>query len=114
MNVFVFDSGNLTEDLMQTRLDNMLTCREHLENFVQSQIVNPGQFPDYSARLGEISAPTLVIWGRSDRVLPLDISLRLIAGIPDSELHVFNKCAHWAQWEHADKFNRMVLDFVSH
>jgi 2-hydroxy-6-oxonona-2,4-dienedioate hydrolase len=114
MNVFVFDTGNLTEGLLQTRLDNMLTCREHLENFVQSQLVNPRQFPDYSARLGEISAPTLVIWGRNDRVLPLDIGLRLIAGISDCELHVFNRCGHWAQWEHADKFNRMVLDFISH
>ena len=28
--------------------------------------------------------------------------------------HVFNRCGHWARWEHADAFNRMVLDFLQH
>lgn len=114
MNVFVFDTGDLTEELFQTRLDNMLTRREHLDNFVESLAINPKQFPDFSPRLGEIKAQTLVIWGRNDRFVPMDTGLRLIAGIPNSELHVFNSCGHWAQWEHADKFNRMVLDFLSH
>ena len=114
MSVFVFDTGDLTEELFQTRLDNMLTRREHLDNFVESLAINPKQFPDFSPRLGEIKAQTLVIWGRNDRFVPMDTGLRLIAGIPNSELHVFNSCGHWAQWEHADKFNRMVLDFLSH
>ena len=38
--------------------------------------------------------------------------LRLLAGIPNSELHVYNQCGHWAQWEHAEKFNQLVLDFL--
>jgi 2-hydroxy-6-oxonona-2,4-dienedioate hydrolase len=114
MNVFVFDTSDLTEELFQARLDNMLTRRDHLANFVESLAINPKQFPDFSARLGEIKAQTLVIWGRNDRFVPMDTGLRLIAGIPNSELHVFNSCGHWAQWEHADKFNRMVLDFLTH
>lgn len=114
MSVFVFDTSDLTEELFQTRLDNMLTRRDHLDNFVESLAINPKQFPDFSPRLGEIKAQTLVIWGRNDRFVTMDTGLRLIAGIPNSELHVFNSCGHWAQWEHADKFNRMVLDFLSH
>lgn len=114
MNVFVFDASSLTDALFQARLDNMLARRDHLENFVKSLAANPKQFPDQGARLGEISAPTLVIWGRDDRFVPMDVGLRLIWGMPNAELHVFNRCGHWAQWEHADKFNRMVLDFLSH
>ncbi|OYX74843.1 MAG: 2-hydroxy-6-oxo-6-phenylhexa-2,4-dienoate hydrolase [Rhizobiales bacterium 32-66-11] len=114
MNVFVFDTSDLTEDLFQTRLENMLARRDHLENFVKSSAANPRQFPDVGHRLGEISAPTLVIWGRNDRFVPLDVGLRLVSGIPNSELHVFNNCGHWAQWEHSAKFNRMVLDFLKH
>ena len=26
---------------------------------------------------------------------------------------VFPRCGHWAQWEHADAFNRLTLDFLS-
>lgn len=114
MSVFVFDSSNLTEDLFKTRLENMLSTREHLKNFVKSIDANPKQFPDFGSRLGEISAETLVIWGRDDRFVPMDIGLRLIRGIPNAQLHIFNKCGHWAQYEHADRFNRMVLDFLKH
>jgi 2-hydroxy-6-oxonona-2,4-dienedioate hydrolase len=114
MNVFVYDSSDLTEALFQARLDNMLNRRDHLENFVKSLEANPKQFPDFGARLGEISAQTLIVWGSNDRFVPMDTSLRLLAGLPNAELHVFNRCGHWAQWEHADKFNRMVLDFLGH
>lgn len=114
MNVFVYDASSLTEELFQTRLDNMLARRDHLENFVASLAANPKQFPDFSARLHEITAHTLVIWGREDRFVPMDAGLRLLAGLPNAQLHVFNRCGHWAQWEHAETFNRMVLDFLTH
>lgn len=113
MQVFVFDSSNLTEELFQARLDNMLSRQDHLENFVKSLQLNPKQFPDFGARLTQISAETLVIWGRDDRFVPMDVGLRLIANIPNAELHIFNKCGHWAQWEHADSFNQMVTNFIA-
>jgi 2-hydroxy-6-oxonona-2,4-dienedioate hydrolase len=112
LNVFVYDASALTEELVQGRLQNMLARREHLENFVKSSEVNPRQFPDVGHRLGEIAVPSLVIWGRDDRFVPVDVGLRLVAGLQDAELHVFGKCGHWAQWEHADKFNPMVAEFL--
>ncbi|WP_208948503.1 alpha/beta fold hydrolase [Segnochrobactrum spirostomi] len=113
MNIFVFDPGRLTEELFQARLENLLKRRDHLESFVQSLDLNPKQFPDFGPRLGEINAPTLVVWGRNDRFVPLDAGLRLIAGIPNSELHVFNACGHWVQWEHHEAFNALVLGFLT-
>ena len=112
MNVFVFDASSITDDLYQQRLVNILSRRDHLDNFVKSVQANPKQFTDYGPRLGEIKAPTLVIWGRDDRFVPLDIGLRVIWGIQNAEMHIFNQCGHWAQWEHAEKFNRMVYDFL--
>ncbi len=113
-DVFVFDASVLTEDLLQARLANMLNRRDHLENFLKSLEANPRQFPDFGPRLPTVAAQTLIVWGRQDRVVPFDTGLRLVAGIPNSELHIFNQCGHWAQWEHADKFNRMVVDFLKH
>ncbi|WP_296061754.1 alpha/beta fold hydrolase [uncultured Amphritea sp.] len=112
MSVFVYDSSHLTEEMFQLRLNNMLSRKDHLENFVKSLEANPKQFPDFGPRLAEIKAETLVVWGRDDRFVPMDIGLKLIRGIPNAQLHVFNNCGHWAQWEHADTFNRMVLDFL--
>lgn len=112
MNVFVFDPSQLTDGLLESRLKNMQERSEHLQNFVRSTEANPRQFPDVGHRLGEISSPTLVVWGRDDRFVPLDAGLRLVAGLQDAELHVFSRCGHWAQWEHAEKFNRMVVEFL--
>ena len=114
MNVFVYDASSLTEELYQQRLTNILARRDHLENFVKSLAANPRQFTDFGPRLADITAPTLIIWGRDDRFVPLDVGLRLLWGMPNAQLHVFNRCGHWAQWEHAEQFNRMVLDFLQH
>ncbi|MEM5436756.1 alpha/beta fold hydrolase [Paraburkholderia diazotrophica] len=114
LDVFVYDPSSLTEDLMNTRLANILARRDHLDNWVRSLAANPKQFTDYGPRLGEIAAPTLIIWGRDDRFVPFDVGLRLVWGLQNAEFHVFNRCGHWVQWEHAEKFNRMVLDFLQH
>lgn len=111
LNVFVYDPSNLTQELVKSRLDNMLARKDHLENFVRSSEANPRQFPDVGHRLSEIAAPTLLVWGRDDRFVPLEVGLRLLAGLQDAQLHIFSKCGHWAQWEHADEFNRMVVEF---
>lgn len=113
-DVFVFDPSVLTENMLQQRLANILGRKDHLENFLASLAANPRQFPDFGPRLPGIAAPTLIVWGRQDRVVPFDTGLRLVAGISNSQLHIFNQCGHWAQWEHADAFNRLVVDFLKH
>lgn len=112
MEIFVYDTSHLTEDLFQSRLDNILARKDHLENFVASTNANPKQFPDVGHRLEEIENETLIVWGRDDRFVPMDTGIRLVNGLQRSELHIFNRCGHWVQWEYADKFNRMVLDFL--
>jgi len=113
MNVFVYDASSLTEELYQQRLSNILSRRDHLENFVKSLQTHPKQFTDYGHRLNEIQSLTLVIWGRDDRFVPLDVGLRLIWGISNAEMHIFNQCGHWAQWEHASRFNSLVREFLA-
>ncbi len=51
------------------------------------------------------------IWGREDRVMPIDMAFPLLKQIPRARLFVLPQCGHWAQWEHADEFNRVTGDF---
>ena len=60
-----------------------------------------------------IAHRTLLTWGRDDRVLPLDGSFFMMRTMPDARLHVFPRCGHWAQVEHAVEFNRLVTDFLT-
>jgi 2-hydroxy-6-oxonona-2,4-dienedioate hydrolase len=36
----------------------------------------------------------------------------LLESFADAELHVFNDCAHWVQWDQAARFNQLVVDFL--
>ena len=50
--------------------------------------------------------PTLLTWGREDRVNPLDGAFAALKLIPKAELHVFPNCGHWAQIEAAERVPR--------
>jgi 4,5:9,10-diseco-3-hydroxy-5,9,17-trioxoandrosta-1(10),2-diene-4-oate hydrolase len=54
----------------------------------------------------------LLIWGREDRVNPLDGALVALKCIRKAQLHVFSGCGHWAQLEKFDEFNRLTLGFL--
>ena len=56
---------------------------------------------------------TLVVHGREDRIIPLDNAVALLGLVPDAQLHVFGRCGHWTQIEHAEEFSRLVLDFLT-
>jgi 4,5:9,10-diseco-3-hydroxy-5,9,17-trioxoandrosta-1(10),2-diene-4-oate hydrolase len=65
------------------------------------------------ARLKRIEAPTLLTWGRDDRMLPLESALLGFRQLPNAELHVFSRCGHWAQIERKTDFERLVIDFLT-
>jgi len=54
----------------------------------------------------------LLVWGREDRVNPLDGALVALKLIKRARLHVFGGCGHWAQLERFDEFNRLAIDFL--
>ena len=55
----------------------------------------------------------LLIWGREDRVNPLDGALIALKQLRKAQLHVFGNCGHWAQLEKFDEFNELTLRFLA-
>jgi 4,5:9,10-diseco-3-hydroxy-5,9,17-trioxoandrosta-1(10),2-diene-4-oate hydrolase len=108
---FVYDPSQLTEELLQKRLTASLDPRI---------VANPPMrlTPDTKLEelwrdpgLARLPHEILMIWGREDRVLPLDSAFVLLRQIPRARLLVMPQCGHWAQWEHADEFNATVAQF---
>jgi pimeloyl-ACP methyl ester carboxylesterase len=56
--------------------------------------------------------PTLVVWGKQDRVFPVTHAHIAAQGIPDARLHIFERCGHWAQLEYFNEFNDLVAEFM--
>ncbi|MGO9925065.1 MAG: alpha/beta fold hydrolase [Mycobacterium sp.] len=65
------------------------------------------------AMMHKLTTPTLLTWGRDDRVSPLDMALIPMRTIPNAELHVFPNCGHWAMIEAKEAFESAVLAFLT-
>jgi 2-hydroxy-6-oxonona-2,4-dienedioate hydrolase len=72
-------------------------------------LVTP-QFED--AKLATVHAPTLVVWGRQDELIPVGGGEKLRDGIAGAKLVVFDECGHVPQLEKAAEFNQTLLDFL--
>ena len=68
---------------------------------------------DIRDRLGEISMPTLVICGDSDRSTHPGLSYELWHGIPNAQLCVLPGCAHNAHLELSEVFNPLIARFLA-
>jgi pimeloyl-ACP methyl ester carboxylesterase len=68
---------------------------------------------DTRDRLGEITLPTLVIWGNQDRLVPVSAAYAYERRIPTSELHLVDDTGHMVQMERPARFNQVLEDFVS-
>ncbi len=91
------------------------------ENFVPAW-KSPGYFDaittlfgyDIRDRLEEIEVPTLIIWGRNDRVVPVPAALAYQKRIGDNaKLEIFDHCGHIPQAERPVRFNRTVERFLA-
>jgi 2-hydroxy-6-oxonona-2,4-dienedioate hydrolase len=63
--------------------------------------------------LNNLKTRTLLLWGNNDRGVSVERGLLLFQLIPNAEFHLFDQCAHWVQWDQADRFNRVVADFLN-
>ncbi len=63
--------------------------------------------------LDKIMQPTLIIWGEDDRVFPVRQAYHGKEKIVHSHLHLMKPCGHIPNFEWADEFNKLVLDFLS-
>lgn len=60
----------------------------------------------------QITMPTLVLWTDKDPTASVAVGEALHAAIPGSKLAIMKDCGHWPQFEDAETFNRIHIDFL--
>jgi 4,5:9,10-diseco-3-hydroxy-5,9,17-trioxoandrosta-1(10),2-diene-4-oate hydrolase len=60
-----------------------------------------------------ILAPTLIVWGEQDAILPVAHAYAGEKQIPNARLHIFDRCGHMPQLECPEEFNELVLEFLA-
>ena len=97
---------------------SMVTDETLQERFEASR--DPGQMRllglprrDLYPELEQIACPTLLIWGQEDKGGALEVGLQMLKKFQNARMHIFQRCGHWAQVEHQQEFERVVLNFFS-
>jgi len=117
----VFDPALVTEELIEQRWQHA-TDPATLENsrrmYSSAALRRMAQAAGRSdstpswARLGSLEVPTLVTWGRDDRVSPVDMALLPMRTLRNGEVHIFPNCGHWVMIEQKDAWESAVLAFL--
>jgi pimeloyl-ACP methyl ester carboxylesterase len=67
---------------------------------------------DYRDVLGGYQLPTLLAWGRDEKLIPVASGEWLAERIP-GELVLFERSGHCPMWEEPERFNQVVGDWIA-
>ncbi|WP_370329976.1 alpha/beta fold hydrolase [Mycolicibacterium hippocampi] len=121
LNSMVFDPALVTDELIEERWalatnpETLASARRMYGKAAFAAMMDMMRAADTPmpwAQMHRVSAPTLLTWGRDDRVSPLDMALIPMRTIPNAELHVFPNCGHWAMIEAKAAFESTVLEYL--
>ncbi|NEW35157.1 alpha/beta fold hydrolase [Nocardia cyriacigeorgica] len=121
LHSMVYDPALVTEELVEERwtqatdpetLDSARRMYSKAAFTAMVRAMEASDAPPPWAMLHKVKAPTLLTWGRDDRVSPLDMALIPMRTIPRAELHVFPNCGHWAMIEQKEAFESAVRAFL--
>ena len=100
----VFGAEPPTETLEQWDLNREMTFRVAWKPYMYN--------PSLPHLLGGVATPTLVVWGRDDRIVPPECGERYAKGLPNARLHVVEGAGHFVDLERPDELARLVGDFL--
>jgi 4,5:9,10-diseco-3-hydroxy-5,9,17-trioxoandrosta-1(10),2-diene-4-oate hydrolase len=116
LRTLVYDRRLVTDELVEERFA-AASAPESLAAMAAmgASFMRPDDFEDGMLwrEAHRLRHPTLLVWGREDRVNPLDGALVALKLLRNAQLHVFGGCGHWAQLEKFDEFNRLAADFLA-
>jgi 4,5:9,10-diseco-3-hydroxy-5,9,17-trioxoandrosta-1(10),2-diene-4-oate hydrolase len=115
LRTLVFDASMITDDLVAERYqyaadpETLASMRAMGASFMAPGGAEQSMLWREAYKLRQ---RVLLVWGREDRVNPLDGALVALKLIPRAQLHVFGGCGHWAMLEKFDEFNALVTQFL--
>ena len=118
-NYLVYDGASVPDDLIDSRyaasIDPEVVADPPLRRPSGPMALRTLWRMDLTrdSRLKHLQTPTLVLWGRDDKVNRPAGGPMLVNMMLNAELVMTSRTGHWMQWERAELFNRLVVDFLS-
>ena len=116
LDIFAYDRSIVNDELARLRYEASIRPGFH-ESFSAMFPAPRQRWVDALASseqdIRRIAHETLIVHGREDQVIPLENAYRLTALLARAQLHVYGRCGHWTQIEHAARFAKLVGDFLA-
>lgn len=117
LKLFAYDRSLITDDIAQSRYT--ASMQPGFQESFSAMFPFPRQesvkmMASKEEDIKNIKHSCLIIHGKDDLVIPVDNSYRLFSLLQNSQLHIFSKCGHWTQIEHAAEFCAVVEGFLEH
>jgi 2-hydroxymuconate-semialdehyde hydrolase len=113
-NYFAVDPAMITDELVQIRYEASIADGAY--EAYRAMFFDPrhagSELGITEDEVRAIATPTLLIHGREDKVVALQVSVAMLGLLPNADLHVFSACGHWTQIERADEFAAVVSDYL--
>ena len=111
MEAVFYDTSWLNEDALRKIFTDKLSVHDSytVRSFLGNPTIATERLDD---RLGKIKTPTLVVWGKQDKLVPMAMGERYAAGIAGAKLVSFDKCGHVPPIEKTEEFLAAVTTFL--
>jgi pimeloyl-ACP methyl ester carboxylesterase len=102
----------LASELSAARPSLVLTLGLDALRWGPAALLRGGWAATRSTFAGQIAAPTLLVWGERDRLVPPALAGAWLKAIPDARLEVIAGVGHVPMLEAPDAFNEIVNGFL--
>ena len=108
----VFDPEAVTESQVAAYAEPFYSPAHRTALIRTAVRIVPPDLAKITKRIPEIDLPTLLLWGRHDWVVPLDVAERLLAALPNAQLEIMENCGHVPPEELPKESLEIVLKFL--
>jgi triacylglycerol lipase len=111
MESVFYDTSWLNDDALRRIFTDKLSVHDSytVRSFLGNPMIATERVDD---RMGKIKTPTLVVWGKQDKLIPMAMGERYAAGIAGAKLVSFDKCGHVPPIEKTEEFVAALTAFL--
>ena len=115
LRYFAVDPAIITDDLVRNRYAASVApgAFEAYRDMFFSPRHGGSELGITEEQVKAVPTRTLLVHGREDKVVPVEVAWNMVRLLPDADLAVFARCGHWTQIERADDFNALVGNFLA-
>jgi pimeloyl-ACP methyl ester carboxylesterase len=112
LRIAYFDNSKIEDDEVEAYAAPLRTAAGKHAIIHSARQIMPEGLDEISARYKTIKIPTLIMWCDHDRIVPLDVGLKLRRTLPNSSLRIIEGCGHMPQEEQPDATLSYLQDFL--